>query len=43
MLTMKIVWVYTWYDPGKEADAANALIAQGADVSYSNIQTQQQQ
>jgi len=29
---MKIVWVYTWYDPGKEADAANALIAQGADI-----------
>ena len=31
-VTMKIVWVYTWYDPGKEADAANALIAQGADI-----------
>ena len=29
---IKIVWVYTWYDPGKEADAANALIAQGADI-----------
>lgn len=29
---MKIVWVYTWFDPGKEADAANALIEQGADV-----------
>ena len=33
-VTMKIVWVYTWYDPGKEADAANALIAQGADVLF---------
>ena len=31
---MKIVWVYTWYDPGKEADAASALIAQGADVLF---------
>jgi|TARA_B100000795_G_scaffold34524_1_gene22778 simple sugar transport system substrate-binding protein len=31
---MKIVWVYTWYDPGKEADAATALIAQGADVLF---------
>ena len=31
---IKIVWVYTWYDPGKEADAANALIAQGADVLF---------
>lgn len=29
---MKIVWVYTWFDPGKEADAATALIAQGADI-----------
>ncbi|PTX54331.1 nucleoside-binding protein [Litoreibacter ponti] len=27
-----IVWVYTWFDPAKEADAANALIEQGADV-----------
>jgi simple sugar transport system substrate-binding protein len=31
-IQMKIVWVYTWFDPGKEADAANALIAQGADI-----------
>ena len=29
---MKIVWVYTWFDPAKEADAANALIEQGADI-----------
>jgi basic membrane protein A and related proteins len=29
---MKIVWVNTWYDPGKESDAANALIDQGVDV-----------
>ena len=28
----KIVWVSTWFDPAKEADAANALIEQGADV-----------
>jgi simple sugar transport system substrate-binding protein len=28
----KIVWVYTWFDPAKEADAAKALIEQGADV-----------
>ena len=28
----KIVWVNTWFDPGKEADAANALIEQGVDV-----------
>ncbi|MEM8579466.1 MAG: BMP family ABC transporter substrate-binding protein [Pseudomonadota bacterium] len=29
---MKIIWVYTWFDPAKEADAARALIDQGADV-----------
>ena len=28
----KIVWVYTWFDPAKEADAANAMIEQGVDV-----------
>ena len=28
----KVVWVFTWFDPGKEADAAKALIEQGADV-----------
>jgi simple sugar transport system substrate-binding protein len=29
---MKIVWANTWYDPGKEGDAAKALIDQGADI-----------
>ncbi len=29
---LKIVWVNSWYDPAKEADAAKALIDQGADV-----------
>lgn len=29
---MSVVWVYTWFDPAKEADAAKALIEQGADV-----------
>ena len=27
-----IIWVFTWFDPAKEADAATALIEQGADV-----------
>jgi len=27
-----VVWAYTWFDPAKEADAATALIEQGADV-----------
>ena len=30
--TVKVVWVNTWYDPGKEADAAKALIDQGVDI-----------
>jgi simple sugar transport system substrate-binding protein len=29
---VRVVWVNSWYDPGKERDAANALIGQGADV-----------
>lgn len=31
-VTTQVVWVNTWYDPGREADAAKALIAQGADI-----------
>jgi len=29
---VRVVWVNSWYDPGKERDAANTLIGQGADV-----------
>lgn len=29
---VEIKWVFTWFDPKKEADAANALIDAGADV-----------
>ncbi len=29
---MKVVWVNTWHDAGKEADAAKALIDQGVDI-----------
>ena len=29
---LKVVWVNSWYDPGKEADAAKVLISQGADI-----------
>ncbi|PID63970.1 MAG: BMP family ABC transporter substrate-binding protein [Gammaproteobacteria bacterium] len=29
---LRVVWVNSWYDPGKEADAAKALIDQGADI-----------
>jgi simple sugar transport system substrate-binding protein len=31
-IEFKIIWAYTWFDPPKEADAATALIEQGADV-----------
>ena len=28
----KVVWVNSWYDPGREREAADTLISQGADV-----------
>jgi basic membrane protein A and related proteins len=31
-IKVKIIWVNTWFDPAKEADAAKALLDQGADV-----------
>ena len=31
-VTMDVIWVYTWFDPAKEAEAAQALIEQGVDV-----------
>ncbi len=31
-LKVKIIWINSWFDPGKEADAAKALIDQGADI-----------
>lgn len=29
---LKIIWISSWFDPGKEADAAKVLISQGADI-----------
>ena len=29
---VRVVWVNTWYDPGKEREATETLIVQGADV-----------
>ncbi|KZL18091.1 MULTISPECIES: BMP family ABC transporter substrate-binding protein [unclassified Pseudovibrio] len=29
---IKTIWVNSWYDPGREADAAKALIDQGVDI-----------
>lgn len=35
-ITTKVIWVNSWYDPAKERQAAEALIAQGADVLHQN-------
>jgi simple sugar transport system substrate-binding protein len=32
----KVIWVDTWYDPAKERQAAETLVAQGADVLGQN-------
>jgi simple sugar transport system substrate-binding protein len=32
----RVVWVDTWYDPGKERQAAEALVAQGIDMLCQN-------
>ena len=31
-IQLRLVWVNSWYDPGREADAARTLIDQGADI-----------
>jgi len=31
-MKVKIVWVNSWFDPGKEGDAAKTLLDQGADI-----------
>jgi basic membrane protein A and related proteins len=31
-IKVKVVWVSSWYDPGKEREAAETMILQGADV-----------
>ncbi len=36
---MKVIWANTWFDPGKEADAAKALIDQGVDVLTQHTDT----
>ncbi|AMM84621.1 BMP family ABC transporter substrate-binding protein [Martelella sp. AD-3] len=37
--TTKVVWANTWFDPGREADAAKALIDQGVDVLAQHTDT----
>src|SRR5271154_7325907 len=31
-IKVKIIWANSWFDPGKEADSAKALLDQGADI-----------
>ena len=38
-IEVRVIWVFTWYDPGKEADAANTLINQGADIIVQHTDT----
>jgi simple sugar transport system substrate-binding protein len=38
-IKIKIIWAFTWYDPGKEADAAKTLINQGADILVQHTDT----
>jgi basic membrane protein A len=30
--TVKVIWLFSWFDPGKEKEAAKALIESGCDV-----------
>eukprot|EP01031_Cornospumella_fuschlensis_P047701 gene47701-58439_t len=36
---LKVIWVNTWFDAGKEADAAKALIDQGVDILTQHTDT----
>src|SRR6201981_1372917 len=38
-IKVKIIWANSWFDPGKEADAAKALLDQGADIIMHNNDT----
>ncbi len=33
---INVVWIFTWFDPSKEADATQALLDQGADVVFAH-------
>jgi basic membrane protein A and related proteins len=36
---LKVIWVNSWFDPGKEADAAKALVDQGVDIITQHTDT----
>jgi simple sugar transport system substrate-binding protein len=33
-IKFKVIWVSSWFDPGKESDAAKALVDQGVDILF---------
>jgi simple sugar transport system substrate-binding protein len=35
--TTRVIWLNSWFDPGKEREAALALISQGCDVLMQNV------
>ena len=37
-ITVDVIWINSWFDPAKAQASAKALIAQGADVLFSNAQ-----
>lgn len=37
-ITVDVIWINSWFDPAKAQASANALIAQGADILFSNAQ-----
>lgn len=36
-IKVKVVWINSWFDPGKERQAAESLVGQGADVLMQNV------
>ena len=37
-ITVDVIWINSWFDPAKAQASAKALIAQGADILFSNAQ-----
>ena len=37
-ITVEVIWINSWFDPAKAQASAKALLAQGADVLFSNAQ-----
>jgi len=37
-VTVDVIWINSWFDPAKAQDSAKALLANGADILFSNAQ-----